>query len=68
MASEEGKPYVEVKSGELHSEVGSYPGSNHRMPVCCDVMRRNMKEGDEILQQPPKGKGANLVIRYKLPR
>ena len=25
-----------------------------------------MKENDEILQQPPKGAGANLVVRFRL--
>jgi 5-methylcytosine-specific restriction protein A len=67
-AQRQGKPYVDVKSGNLHRRVGGYPGHNHRMPTCCEVMTRNMKHGDQILQQPPKGKGATLVIRYKLPR
>jgi len=31
-------------------------------------MKENMQPGDEILTQPPKGKGATLRIRYKLPR
>jgi len=67
-AQQQGKPYVDVKSGELHRRVGGYPGHNHRMPVCCEVMRRNMKPQDQILQEPPSGQGATLVIRYKLPR
>ncbi len=62
------KPYIDVKSGDLHRKVGGYPGHNHRMPVCCEVMLRNMRKGDQILQQPPKGLGATLVIRYSLPR
>jgi hypothetical protein len=32
------------------------------------VMKRNMKPGDQILQQPPSGAGATLIIRFKLPR
>lgn len=67
-AQEEGKQFVEVKSGDLHRSVGGYPGPNHRIPVCCTVMKRNMKPGDEILQQPPSGTGATLIIRYRLPR
>lgn len=67
-ATRQGRPYVDVKSGDLHRAVGGYPGRNHRMPVCCEVMKRNMKPGDQILQQPPEGQGATLVIRYKLPR
>lgn len=62
------KTYLDVKSGDLHRKVGGYPGPHHRMPVCCNVMRQMMNEGDEILEQPPKGNGANLVIRYHLPR
>jgi 5-methylcytosine-specific restriction protein A len=57
-----------VKAGNLHRCVGGYPGYGNRMPVCCAAMRSLMKNGDEILQSPPKGDGANFVIRYKLPR
>ena len=67
-AQEEGKPFVEVKSGDLHRSVGGYPGPNHRIPLCCTVMKRNMKPGDEILRQPPSGLGATLTIRFELPR
>jgi hypothetical protein len=63
-----GLSFIDVKAGDLHRIVGDYPGPNHRMPVCCDVMYDAMNSGDEILNQPPKGKGANLVIRYYLPR
>jgi len=68
MATNQSSPYIDVKSGDLHSAVGSYPGVNHRMPVCCGVMRSAMKPGDEVLYAPPKGNGASLLIRYKLPR
>ncbi len=67
-AQSQGKTYIDVKSGDLHRRIGGYPGNNHRMPVCCDVMKRNMKHVDELLQQPPKGQGATVIIRYKLPR
>nr|NIN01199.1 hypothetical protein [candidate division Zixibacteria bacterium] len=33
-AQEEGKPFVEVKSGDLHRSVGGYPGPNHRITLC----------------------------------
>ena len=62
-----GKHYADVNSGELHRRIGRYPGRNHRIPLCCEVMKKNMKMGDRILEQPPKGKGASLTIRYKLP-
>lgn len=68
-AKREGHNFIDVVSGELHRQVGGYPnGGNHRMPVCCMVMRHNKKEGDELLYEPPKGKGATLKIRYKIPR
>ena len=67
-APEEGKTSVEVRSGHLHEEVGGYPGSNHRMRNCCRVMRSEVTEGDVEVDAPPKGDGATVVIRYKLPR
>lgn len=67
----EGKTFIVVQTGGLHRQVGGYPGENHRMPLCCEVMRKNMKPelGDEILPDgPAKGDGASLRIRYNLPR
>lgn len=55
-------------SGSLHRLVGGYPGPDHRMPVCCRVMREVMQAGDEILSEPPSGQGATLKIRYKITR
>jgi 5-methylcytosine-specific restriction protein A len=60
--------HVEINSGELHRSVGGYPGPNHRMPICCEVMYGERTDDDEIVSQPPEGKGASLTIRYKLPR
>ena len=68
IAQGQSKLHVDVKSGDLHRRVEGYPGRNHRMPLCCEVMKRNMKQRDQILQEPPSGQGATLVIRYKLPR
>ena len=67
-AQQEGKSFIEIKSGDLHRSVGGYPGRNHRIPLCCGVMKRNMKPEDQILRQPPSGEGATLIIRFKLPR
>ena len=67
-ATKEGRRYLDVKSGELHRDVGGYPGQNHRMPVCCKVMRSAMNGADEIIAAPEKGDGASLVIRYTLPK
>jgi hypothetical protein len=38
------------------------------MPICCSVMTQQVKAGDTTLRKPPKGAGATLTIRYKLPR
>ena len=67
-AGARGEPYVNLEAGDLHRAVGGYPGSNHRMPVCCSVMRAAMRSGDSILSEPPGGSGASLRIRYLLPR
>lgn len=65
-ARKEGRPFIDIKSGDLHKKLGGYPGNNHRMPSCCSVMRSFMKEGDQVLFQPPSGRGASLEIRYLL--
>lgn len=65
---EKGTTSVTITSGNLHRRVGGYPSSNHRMPVCCSVMKKMMKTGDEIISQPPSGQGATLKIKYRLPR
>lgn len=67
-AESKGLSSLEVRAGHLHERVGGYPGPNHRMPACCDMMRKQMRDGDTIVKQPPKGRGATLTIRYRLPR
>jgi len=67
-ADELGFVAVNVNSGNLHRRVGGYPGQDHRMPICCDVMYGEMKAEDSIISQPESGKGASVVVRYKLPR
>jgi hypothetical protein len=64
-AQEQHLSQIEVLSGDLHRELGTYPGS---LPLCCDVMQRNVRSGDEILDALPKGHGATLKIRYRIPR
>lgn len=67
-AEARGERYLEIRAGELHRDVGGYPGPAHRMPICCSVLYREMNSGDEIVKSPPKGKGASLTIRFALPR
>lgn len=63
---QKGEPNLVMKSGDLHKIVGGYETNNHRMPICCDAMYDAMQAGDEIIQAPPKGKGASLTIKYLL--
>jgi len=56
--------YIDLVSGDIHRELGGYPGPDHRMPSCCNAMRELMKNDDEVLYSPKKGNGATLKIRY----
>lgn len=56
--------FTDLNAGIIHREIGGYPGKNHRMPECCEVMYSMMKGTDIVLSAPPKGKGASLTIRY----
>jgi len=58
--------YRSITARQLHEKVGGYPGRDHRMPVCCGVMRDRMGPDDKIVDQPSKGDGASLKIKYKL--
>lgn len=62
--------FIDVISEDLHRLVGGYPAKegNHRMPVCCNVMKRLMKIEDQILKETPSGQSSTLKIRYFLPR
>ncbi len=67
-AEKQDLPSVEIEARRLHRQVGGYPGPNHRMPTCCDVMLAEVRAKDQIVSQPRKGKGASLTILYTLPR
>ena len=60
--------FVYVNAKELYAQVCSGKGKDYRMPECCSAMRRAMKPGDERRAGPPSWQGANLTIRYILPR
>ena len=63
-----GVDHLDIKAGDLHRALGGYPGRSHHMPACCNAMRAAMRARDQVLSEPPKGRGASLVIRYRLPR
>ena len=69
-AMKDGRDFVDVNAGELHTRVGGYPAQDHRMPVCCGVMRNAFSgaAGDVIRDEPQSRQGASLTIRYVLPR
>lgn len=61
-----GRHSIVIQAGKLHRVVGGYPGENPRMPVCCGVMRKRMRGGDERLPDSLKMDGASMQIRYLL--
>lgn len=67
-ATSRGLAFVEVNAGDLHRAVGGYPSRTHRMPSCYDVMKRHLSARDQIISEPPSGRGASMTIRYALPR
>lgn len=61
-AQKKGKFYMSVSSIDLHDRVGGYPGKEHKMPICLQVMKKNMGEHDRLLSQ---WKPDNyLVVKY----
>jgi hypothetical protein len=67
-ASASGSNHLDVNAGQLHRWLEDYPQRDHRVPACCAAMRSTMRGGDVALAEPPKGSGASLTIRYRLPR
>jgi len=63
-----GKTAIDINAGELHRNVGGYPGARtHRMPMCCSIMRQELRSGDAIVSERASD-GASFTARYKLPR
>jgi len=69
-AQNAGQEFVEINAGKMHRRVGGYPGKNHRMPNCCQVMKAllALDYRDVIVEGPRSGQGPTLTIRYRLPR
>ena len=64
-AKEERKHTLGVRSGDLHQDVGGYPGPNHQMSLCCDVMREAMGS-DDTIESSESNPGPNLLVRYRV--
>ena len=68
-ASSNGFSSVDILAGELHEKVEFNDGSHpNQMPSICNMMYEAQAAGDEILYSPPKGRGARLHVRYRIPR
>src|SRR5262245_42207776 len=63
-ARQTGQSYIDVESGNLHQQVGGYAKSNHKMPVCCEVMKKMMRFGDSVVSETANGQDSTLTIRY----
>lgn len=60
--------YRDVQAGDLHREVGGRSDADHRISICCEAMRQAMRGNDRVLAMPANRDGANLIVRYILPR
>lgn len=64
-----GRSFIDIRAKDVHEGMWAYPaGGHHSMRGCCNAMRSMMRTGDEIVEEPRKGNGANFVVRYQLPR
>ncbi len=68
LASRQGRPHIDITAGALHRLVWGAYERRHRLPQCCYVMKKTMREGDIILREAEEGKESELKIRYRLPR
>ena len=67
-ADEQERQSVEVNAGELHRQLGGYPGPAHQLALCCAVMRQAMRPGDGVTHQGADAADAALTIRFAMPR
>jgi hypothetical protein len=65
-ANRSGKPYLDLESASLNSQIGGDSNSKPRMSICHDIMTRMMRPGDRVLDESRNGDGATLLIRYSL--
>src|SRR5437868_7752292 len=65
-ARQKGQSYVDIESGSLHKDVGGDANAHHRMPVCCEVMMKMMRNGDSILKERSEEHTSELQSRFDL--
>ena len=61
-AKEAGKPFVVLKSGDIHKELKL----KSAMPQVCNAMRQSMNEGDIVLHTTPSGNSSTIEIQYSV--
>ena len=47
-AANAGRAKMVWRAGDLHRAVGGHPGTNHRMPMCCNVMYACRSDTGEV--------------------
>ena len=68
-ALDDGKPFIDVVSGELHEATEFKQGSHpNQMPSVCNIMHEFKDMDDDILHVTPSGRSSTIQIRYYLPR
>ena len=68
-ATEAGKTELILVSKEFFEQMEGKPEYRDCIPMCCKVMKSNIKEGvDEVLYHTTSWQNHTLKIKYKLPR
>jgi len=67
-AQDQGRPHVEINAGELHRQLGGYPGPGNGMPSCCAALRASMGDGDVVIFVSERADDGSLTVRFALPR
>ena len=65
-AASAGKSFLDISARKLHLSLGKSSRRSQNLPVCCQVMRDEMGQGDLLLKEHGGGVGQDLTIRYIL--
>lgn len=64
----EGRKEITLVSKEFFEMMEEKPKYRDCIPMCCKVMKDNIKDGDQVLYHTPSWQSHTLKIKYKLPR
>ena len=59
---EKGNSYIVIKANDIHKQLKL----TSRMPAVCNVMKRCMRLGDEVLHETPSGFSSTFEVKYYL--